>query len=168
MIKNWKDVKISYGSAEMIPGILKLLCSQDNEEREKSYWQIQNAVVLQSDLYEGAYFIVEPLLEILENDNCSNKFAPLDILFEIFNGYAPFDNMIINEEGLIIHLAEACRNKIRNNRHRIERIVVKLEQEQKAKADLLDIIDNPPPLFPSEEELRQLMAELERLRNRNV
>lgn len=164
MNKKWKDVKISYGSAAELPALLRLMCSQNEEEREKSYWQVQNAVVLQSDLYEGAYYVIEPLLEMLENSACYDKYRPLDILHEIFNGYAEFDNIILNEEGRMVHLAEACRSKISKNKSRIQHIEVALDNELEIKDDLLDSIENPPPLFPSEDEMQALIAELERLR----
>lgn len=164
MIKKWKDIKISYGCAAELSGGLKLLCSQNEEEREKGYWQVQNAVVLQSDLYEAAYYVIEPLLEILESSSCIDKYRPLDILYEIFNGYAQIDNMIFDEEGNATHLKEACRNKIHKNKFRIQAIEVKLDKEHEIKADLLEDIDSPSPLFPSEEELQALIAELERLR----
>lgn len=165
MAKEWKQIQVAYGSGNIIPEALQLLKSQQEEDRERGYWQLQNSVVLQSDLYEGAYYVIEPLLEIAEGASCPDVYRPLDILYEIFNGYASPHNFILIEDDQNKHLTVACRERIAANRERIKSIPTRLEKELKAKADLLESIDNPPPVFHPAWDVEKLLKLITKYRD---
>ncbi len=51
---DWSKIKGAHGTCEHIPDAILGLTSEDEEVRHSSYWRIDNYVILQSDLYEGA------------------------------------------------------------------------------------------------------------------
>lgn len=61
----WSRLRQMTGTCEAIPGALRDLCSDDPARRKAAYWQIENHVVVQRDLYEAAPFVVLGLLACL-------------------------------------------------------------------------------------------------------
>lgn len=62
---DWKGLRQAHGDADHIPEAIKGLLSEDEQISERSYWLLDNYVVLQSDLHEAALYVVPFLLEIL-------------------------------------------------------------------------------------------------------
>ena len=88
----WSKLSTAHGTAEHVPGSLRLLLSNDIETARKAYGQLDNWVVLQSDLYESAVYLPRFLIEALDYcPSSANKVLILDLLFELANGYAPPD-----------------------------------------------------------------------------
>jgi hypothetical protein len=78
---DWSKIKTAHGTAEYIPQILEKLKSKKYDDRKDGYWKLDNYVVLQSDLYEAAYYVIEPLIQML-NESCEKDFI-LELLIEI-------------------------------------------------------------------------------------
>ena len=74
---NWKDIKTGSGTAEHIPDAIKQLNSPIATERDNAYWRIDNYAIVQSDLYEAAYYVIEPLVELLEKPYSVDRVKPL-------------------------------------------------------------------------------------------
>lgn len=110
---DWENLKQAHGNARHVPEAIKGLVSNDPEIREASYWKLDNYVVLQSDLYEAAFYIIPFLVEILKSDILFGRNYVYDLLFEIANGYASEDLLCVygNKE---VPLKDACRNAIAN------------------------------------------------------
>jgi len=109
---NWSALKTAHGDASHIPGAIRGLIAEDKQTREMSYWKLENYVVLQSDLYEAAFYVVPFLLEILSSDIKEGRERVYDLIFEIGNGYAPKRYKIKNLDGELTSLAEACRASV--------------------------------------------------------
>jgi len=104
---NWRQLRQAHGSAEHVPSAIKNLTSADAKTRETAYWQLDNHVVLQSGLYEAAFYVIPFLVEILEGDSEGCDYA-YDLLFEIANGCAAQEiKCFYGDEEL--ELGEACR-----------------------------------------------------------
>lgn len=65
---DWKGLRQAHGDARQVPEAIKGLISEEEQVRRQSYWLLDNYVVLQSDLYEAALYVVPFLLEILSSD----------------------------------------------------------------------------------------------------
>ncbi|WP_434279072.1 hypothetical protein [Acinetobacter sp. CE-15] len=56
----WNKLQTANGNSINFPKALELLCSPDENERKAGYWMIDNHAILQSDLYEAAYYVIAP------------------------------------------------------------------------------------------------------------
>lgn len=155
---NWNKIKISFGSGSQIPNLLDQLKSIDENVRCSAYSHLESLVVLQSGLFEGTYYVIEPLVKILESDLYQDKHLTFDLLYEIFNGYA--EGMIQLENGQLKRITEACQDKVLTYKERIIQVKAMTEKESLIKADLLETLNNPPPLFVSEEEIQARLDEI--------
>ena len=108
----WKSLKTAHGDASHIPEAIRGLISNNEQIRRKSYWKIDNYAVLQSDLYEAAFYVIPFLLEILSSDIVEGRERIYDLLYEIGNGYAPDEYKIRNNDGTLSTLREACRKPV--------------------------------------------------------
>ena len=92
--------------------------------RFKGARRLENLVVVQSDQYEGAFYVTPFLIQMLRIE-ATGAAEILDLLFEIANGFAeaadlvaysllerPFAHCVPNEQGLVEPLAIACRGAV--------------------------------------------------------
>lgn len=106
---NWAQIQTAVGNASHIPENIKLLASDDEKIRYNAYWKIDNYAILQGDLHEAAYYIIDPLIALLHETK--HKTEVIDLLTEIALGYAINDNFITIERTKT-PLLNACRNKL--------------------------------------------------------
>jgi len=108
----WHLLKTASGSASHIPNALQGLISPNPSVQEKSYWQLDNHVVRQADLFESAYFVMPFLLAMLREHAPHGRALIYDLIFEIAHGYAP-DSVLVNTfAGNEIPLKEACFQEV--------------------------------------------------------
>lgn len=107
---NWSKIKTGVGFATHLPENLNLLVSSNEETRYNAYWKIDNYAIIQGDLYEAAYYIIDPLMMALKE--AKYKAQILDLLTEIALGFAPETELIVinNEQ---VSLMEACHSKLK-------------------------------------------------------
>ncbi len=139
---NWHKIKTSNGVASLIPEALEKLNSPIEDEREWAYWKIDNNAVLQSDLYEAAYYVIEPIVQLLEAKDCRDPYRLLQLLIEIALGQAPDEIKIIDESGISISLKKACRRKLKSFEKRIIHAQVIKNEDLEEKEYLLEIIED--------------------------
>ncbi len=108
---DWSCFKQAHGDASHVPDAIKALVSDDESTREKAYWKLDNFVVLQSDLYEAAFYVIPFLVEILLSKVFSGREHVYALLSEIANGYAP-DSVTIQVDGNDMPLTLACRTLV--------------------------------------------------------
>ena len=84
----WHEKDIASGKANHVPDAICGLTSSDERTRNRSYWRLDNEVVLQSDLYEAAYFVIPFLVQILNVQPDHGRDLIYDLLYEIANGFA--------------------------------------------------------------------------------
>lgn len=107
----WDNLKEAEGTSSGVPNALRGLISEDPEIQKASYWKLDNHVVLQSDLYEAAYYVIPFLLEIIKAGGRSGRNYVYDLLYEIANGYAPDDSLCVHN-GQELPLTDACRKAV--------------------------------------------------------
>jgi hypothetical protein len=90
----WSELQQAHGHAGHVPAAVRGLLSEDEREVTAAYWRLDNAVVLQSDLYEAAAYLPDILIELLDHATPAGKAAILNLLFEIGNGFAPSDRRL--------------------------------------------------------------------------
>lgn len=63
----WRALRCQVGKATQVPQALRVLASADQERAVKdAYWSLDNAVVVQGDLFEAAPEVVPFLFQLLE------------------------------------------------------------------------------------------------------
>jgi hypothetical protein len=97
-----------------VPEALIGLLSPDEETQKRSYWRLDNHVVLQSDLYEAAYFVVPILVQMLGDRVTHGRERIYDLLYEIANGYAPPTTLCRAKDGRLTPLRQACAEELNN------------------------------------------------------
>ena len=107
----WENLKQASGLSGHIPDAIQGLVSHDLDEQEQSYWQLDNHVVLQGDLYQSAFYVIPFLIEILTSETTSARSYAYDLLFEIANGYAPKE-CLCKYDNSDMPLTEACKKSI--------------------------------------------------------
>ncbi|MCG7499695.1 hypothetical protein MHO82_22785 [Vibrio sp. Of7-15] len=87
----WASLKTNVGNAKHVPYALLALLSDDENEVKRAYWQIDNYVVLQSDLSQSTRYVTKYLEEVLIK--AKFKGYTLELLFQIGNGISPNKNL---------------------------------------------------------------------------
>jgi len=108
----WDQLKQAHGGAHHVPEALRGLMSKSMDTCNTSYWKLDNHVVVQSDLYESAFYVVPFLLEILNSPECVRRDLVYNLLYEIGNGYAPTTILCQDDTGSFLSLQEACRERV--------------------------------------------------------
>lgn len=107
----WAKLKQASGLSDHIPDAILGLVSHNLDKQKQSYWQLDNHVVLQGDLYQSAFYVIPFLIEILKSEMISARNYAYDLLFEIANGYAPKE-CLCKYKGTDIPLTKACKKSI--------------------------------------------------------
>ncbi len=136
-IVNWSILATCCGNGAHLPFAILRLNSSNEEERKQAYWQLDNFVVVQSYLYEAAYYVIEPILELLEMPYSVDRLWPLTILTEIALGGNETTEIIMQDTGEKKILIRACQEKLKELKQRIDRIVVVSQKEIEEKQTLL-------------------------------
>jgi hypothetical protein len=109
----WTEKSVASGNAANVPQALAGLLSPDETVRDRSYWQLDNEVVLQSDLYEAACLVVPFLIRFLSERVPHGRDRIYDLLYEIANGDAPSTVACCTTEGEELPLKEACTRELK-------------------------------------------------------
>ncbi len=109
---NWNALKCAGGNASQVPNAVQGLISKDARIRNASYWQLDNHVVVQSTVYEAAFYVIPFLLEILSSDIKQGREEIYELLYEIGNGSAHSTDNIQDTSGTFIPLQKACRVRV--------------------------------------------------------
>ncbi|MBL7999980.1 MAG: hypothetical protein JNL32_15265 [Candidatus Kapabacteria bacterium] len=72
--------------ADKVPVLISQLADSDAEVRNKIYWQLDNTIVIQSDPSEAAFYAVELLVELIENNPDENCIEAYELLEQICIG----------------------------------------------------------------------------------
>lgn len=139
---NWHKIKTASANASHIPLAIQELSSADEDTRLKAYWKIDNYVIVQSDLYEAAFYVIEPLVELLEKPYTVDRIYPLQLLIEIATGGNGSTKINFNDNGntFFKELELACKEKFSQLKERIKKIKVESEKEIKELDFLLESI----------------------------
>ena len=124
---NWNEIRSNMGFCDSIPQAIENLISSNAEIRENAYWKLDNHIVVQGTLYEGAFYVIPFLLNYIYNDIENGKKEIYNLLYEIANGwsdyndyvefkYSEYENIMYfipdKNNGVKLPLQLACRNAI--------------------------------------------------------
>ncbi len=104
---DWSSYLQAHGNAGHVPNAIRGLISDVPAEREQAYWKLDNYIVLQSDLYESALYVIPFLIEILKSKFSLGRGRIYDLLYEIGNGAAP-DTVRVYYNNSHMSLQSAC------------------------------------------------------------
>jgi hypothetical protein len=84
----WDALREASGTARNVPQALrKLFAARSPDEAEKAYWQLENHVVVQGQLFESAEHVVPVLLAALLDELPRHvRISVLELLFQIVAG----------------------------------------------------------------------------------
>ncbi|WP_338846804.1 hypothetical protein V8J88_23925 [Massilia sp. W12] len=108
---NWENLRVAPGSAVIIPNaLIRLLKTQSAEDANEIYWQLENHIVIQGQVFQCAEFAI-PVLLLALADDCSRptKVACMELLFQILAG-TPHQSEIDAENN---ELMDRCHKKAR-------------------------------------------------------
>ena len=108
----WNEKDIASGKAEHVLEAIMGLISSDDNIRNRSYWQLDNEVVLQGDLYEAAYHVIPFLVQMLDIRPDHGRDRIYDLLYEIANGFAPPTARCHTDEGEDIPLMDGVYRQL--------------------------------------------------------
>jgi hypothetical protein len=90
----WRTVGSQQGKCEHVPDAIEALLSPDAGLRKAGYWRLDNCLVVQGGLFDGAFYVVPFLLQICRSEDLNGKVESLDLLIEIASGAASYDKTI--------------------------------------------------------------------------
>jgi hypothetical protein len=90
----WQDIEALQGHCANVPTAIRSLQSDDPKIREAAYWDLDNHVVVQGGLFEGAFFVIPFLLNIVRSKSKNGHVETLDLLIEIAAGSSQFDKTV--------------------------------------------------------------------------
>jgi hypothetical protein len=109
---DWAALRTAHGNAAHVPGALAGLRGETEDTRKAAYWQLDNHVVLQGNLFEAAPFVADELVRMLDEELPGpTKVLLYRLLYEIRNGYAPDVDTVIHD-GQNVPLLQACRQVV--------------------------------------------------------
>lgn len=109
----WSKLTHAYGNAGDVPGIILLLASPIQADRDLGYELLDQRLVRFGAIYEAAAYIVPYLLQLLEDPLSEDKPRLIDFLANLASGSAPLDVLSSNggvdlgdvDPQIMLHLA---------------------------------------------------------------
>ncbi len=149
----WGLVRTQQSDCRDIPHAVLSLMSHDRAVRKSAYWELDNHVVVQGGLFEGAFYVIPFLLQICSSESSFGRTEALNLLFEIAAGACSFDDLvrfstvqdpfpyfIPDPCQTAIPLAVAARFAVGCGLHSIVPLVASLDAlEQKAAQDIISL-----------------------------
>jgi hypothetical protein len=87
----WEKLRQSNGTSENVPIAISRLTATEEHVRTKAYWNLENSVVLQSQLYEAAPYVVPFMADLIERREYPGNLLAYKLLYEIANGWTRDD-----------------------------------------------------------------------------
>ncbi|WP_143020363.1 hypothetical protein [Sinosporangium album] len=108
---NWDSIRVITGKATEVPGgVQRMLTGYTEDQVSGAYWELENRVVVQGQLFEAAQYVVPALIVgLLEDLARPARHATLELLFQIVSGESHLSEV---ERGLP-DLGESCRQRAR-------------------------------------------------------
>ncbi len=151
---DWSRILQADGPAIDIPGALRdLVNSKSPDESKTAYWKLENHIVVQSQLFEAARYIVPALCAGLVQTDRPKwvRIQLLELLFQVVSGEsAPEERTRGNCD-----LGDQCRTAAREGLWVLYRIFQERELGRAAK-EIIERIDQDPTRLGKLQELNRL------------
>lgn len=107
---DWAAARSMLGGSAFVPeSLARLLRAESDEEAEAAYWELDNRVVVQGQLFDAARLLVGPLVSALQTRLApSARRQVVDLLVEIALGTPDQSELLLGNE----ELAAQCRREI--------------------------------------------------------
>lgn len=108
----WQRLRTINGTAEDVPGALTALATAADEmAADRAYWRLDNRVVVQGQLFESAFGVVQVLLALLTGPlSLPAKRRAVDLLLQIGGGVTDSTEPSTGNQDL----AERCRKSMQS------------------------------------------------------
>lgn len=90
----WETIRGNSGDCLKVPEAISLIRSGDPAQRKSAYWKLDNHIVVQGGLFEGAFYAIPFLLQICIGESHDGRIEATNLLFEIAAGTSRFDNRV--------------------------------------------------------------------------
>ena len=90
----WVNIDSITGHCEQVPSALQDLFVEQGPKQDQAYWKLDNVLVVQGGLFEGAFYITPFLIAGLQATEFNERELIYDLLFEIANGAASIDKYV--------------------------------------------------------------------------
>lgn len=142
---DWPTVGEASGSAAAVPAAVRaLLAAATPADVGEPYWELENHVVLQGQLFEAAALVVPALMASLVDERPRHvRISVLDLLFQIVSGEPHFEE---TERG-VFGLTEICRDRAREGLWILYREL--LDGERDAARDVIELVETDPDRLSS-------------------
>ena len=90
----WHTISGQIENCGSIPQAILSLANSDPHLRKQAYWKIDNHVVVQGGLYEGAFYVIPFLLWGATSRLFNGRVESMKLLFEIASGAASFTQTV--------------------------------------------------------------------------
>lgn len=109
----WSFVRAVHTSAEGAQHALRALAlAPDEASAADAYWQLDNFLVVQGRLSEGAYRSIPFLLSCLHDRKRPSRHRTYELLIQYAYGRESVEQPTVRVGGIDVHLGDACRSAI--------------------------------------------------------
>lgn len=133
----WEDLREIAGSAGNVRGSLRrMLTAATPTDAEKAYWELENHVVVQGQLFESAERVVPVLLAALLDESPPHvRISILELLFQIVSGEA-------HPEEENQQIGDKCRQRAREGLWLLYReLSCSLKGQREAAVEVLEVLE---------------------------
>lgn len=134
----WSALRTLIGPADFVPAAIeRLLTAATDAEASDAYWELDNRVVVQGQLFEAAEAVARELVTRICSSGASEPglSRALDLLVELAYGDADASEVAAGNLGL----GARCRDEIRNGMHCLRSSAA--AGDDRAQAAIRDLTD---------------------------
>lgn len=135
---DWRSLRTLIGPADFVPGAIdRLLCASTAAEATQAYWELDNRVVVQGQLFEAAEQVSRELVRRICAGEASPSGLPgaLDLLVELAYGESDASEIEAGNPDL----GRRCRAQIADGLECMQAMVP--VSEERARLAVRDLVD---------------------------
>lgn len=139
---DWRSLRTVIGPADFVPrAIDRLLTATTDAEARSAYWELDNRVVVQGQLFEAAEAVTQELVTRICSGGASmpGLSRALDLLVELAYGEADASEVAVGNVGL----GARCRDEIRKGMQCLQATAD--IGDDRARAAMRDLVDRLEP-----------------------
>lgn len=107
--REWGQLVCAHGTARDVPKSIQKLLSSKGPEQDSAYWELDNNVVLQSDLFDSAAYVAARIVDELVRGSASGGRTRIyRLLVQLRAGSAPAQVQVQLSDGTMLHVRAAC------------------------------------------------------------
>ena len=139
---DWRSLRTLIGPADFVPAAIdRLLTATTDAEASTAYWELDNRVVVQGQLFEAADAVARELVARICSGGASmfGLSRALDLLVELAYGEADASEVAAGN----VNLGDRCRDEIRKGTQCLQAIAA--NGDDRALTAIRDLVDRLGP-----------------------